>query len=279
MYSRITAAAWVLAVPLLVTATFIPQHQEILELGEVEFEDLHLLRRINLSENATLSVSEILSVAQVSKKTIKRAALTCFEQESGLDVWQTSPSNVDIHLTSHTEQTALDELLEDTDLTYTDSILPHSLVHPSTNKPLVSTWNLSSLSNSTFHTDYRTVEEIGVFIKDILDLYPDQTRLVPIGHSSQHREMFALEITANNTVTSLRKKAGFVITGAQHAREACVLRSLFLSLDANLKSIELEFVRTVDRHFNRSVHNTRVTRRPVGIIFHGISPPRLCQHF
>ena len=78
MYSRITAAAWVLAVPLLVTATFIPQHQEILELGEVEFEDLHLLRRINLSENATLSVSEILSVAQVSNKTIKRAALTCF---------------------------------------------------------------------------------------------------------------------------------------------------------------------------------------------------------
>ena len=70
MYSRIIAAAWVLAAPLLVTATFIPQHQEVLELGEVEFEDLHLLRRINFLENATLSVSEILSVAQVSNKTI-----------------------------------------------------------------------------------------------------------------------------------------------------------------------------------------------------------------
>lgn len=72
MYSSITATAWALAVPLLVTASFIPQHQEILELGSPhEVEDWHLLRRIHFSENATLSVSEILSVAQVSKKLKK----------------------------------------------------------------------------------------------------------------------------------------------------------------------------------------------------------------
>jgi hypothetical protein len=58
-----------------------------------------------------------------------------------------------------------------------------------------------------------------MFVKDLVDLYPDQVRLVPIGHSFENREMFALEITSAKS--SLRKKTGFVVTGAQHAREVC----------------------------------------------------------
>ena len=82
-------------------------------------------------------------------------------------------------------------------------------------------WNLSSLSNTTFHTAYRNIDEIGTFVKELLDLYPEQVRLVPIGHSAENREMFALEISANHS--AVRKKSGFVITGAQHAREVSAL--------------------------------------------------------
>lgn len=130
---------------------------------------------------------------------------------------------MDVYLTP-AEQTQLHHISEESGITYTDSLLPSSLVYPQSVRPQVSTWNLSSLSNTTFHTDYRTTEEIGSFVKELIDLYPDQARLVPIGHSSEHREMFALEITANQT--SFKKKTGFIITGAQHAREVCIL--LFL---------------------------------------------------
>ena len=102
-------------------------------------------------------------------------------------------------------------------LNYADTLLPDSLLYPEHRAERAAGWDLSSLSNTTFHTAYRTIDEIGTFVKDLLNLYPNQVRLVPIGHSAENREMVALEISSNNT--SVKKKSGFVITGTQHARE------------------------------------------------------------
>ena len=139
-------------------------------------------------------------------------------QTANLDVWQVGPSHVDVHLQSLNDLVGTP--LDDPSLRFTDSSIPYA---PISLAPEPSSWNLSSLSNTTFHAAYHTIEDIGVFVREILDLYPDQVEVVQIGHSAQHREMFALEITKSKALRKRelgsKKKNGFVITGAQHARE------------------------------------------------------------
>ncbi|KAI0339299.1 Zn-dependent exopeptidase [Trametopsis cervina] len=194
-----TVAALALSLPYLSVAMTIPQ-QEIIGPLNNHVEGPHVLRRFHLRENDSTTIEEIVVAAQ----------------DIDMDIWQVGPSNVDIHIPPE-QQASSNLLLSNMGLSYSDSILPESLIRPYSTQTQTATWNLSSLSNSTFHTGYRTIEEIGTFVKELLDLYPDQVRLVPIGHSSENREMFALEITARGS--TLRKKTGFVITGAQHARE------------------------------------------------------------
>ncbi len=96
-------------------------------------------------------------------------------------------------------------------------------MRPQTLSGAQANWNLSSLSNTTFHSTYHSIEDIGVFVKELLDLYPDNVELVRIGHSSENREMFVLEISKDKGLRgrplSMKKKTGFIISGAQHARE------------------------------------------------------------
>ena len=134
-------------------------------------------------------------------------------------MWQVGPSHIDVYL-KH-----LDDIqgtpLDEPNLNFTDTPIPYVPIPLS---PSAARWNLSSLSNTTYHAAYHSIEDIGNFVKELLDLYPNQVELVPIGHSAQHREMFALEITKSKTLqrhatSAPRKKNGFVIAGAQHARE------------------------------------------------------------
>ena len=135
-------------------------------------------------------------------------------------MWQYGHANVDLVLPADGDS-SFDTLFGGSDLNYTESRLPNALFDSTMRAESVVGWDLSSLSNSTFHTAYRNIDEIGTFVKDLLDLYPEQVRLVPIGHSAESREMFALEISANHS--AIRKKSGFVIAGTQHAREVCPL--------------------------------------------------------
>jgi hypothetical protein len=119
-------------------------------------------------------------------------------------------------------------------------------------------WDVESPSNATFHEQYHPLHEIESFVRDLAAAYPQQVSIVPLGHSGEGREMFALEIAAAGSSSSetnagaslsalapldghvshdpitqvvLGKKGkdgsknaantrcGFLITGAQHARE------------------------------------------------------------
>jgi hypothetical protein len=120
-------------------------------------------------------------------------------------------------------------------------------------------WDVVSPSNATFHEQYHPLEEIESFVRDLAIAYPRQVSIIRLGHSGEGREMFALEITAaslssvtgasssalaplqvvdgghvsrdQNAQVVLGKKGkngcksgadsrcGFLITGAQHARE------------------------------------------------------------
>lgn len=106
-------------------------------------------------------------------------------------------------------------------------------------------WDVVSPSNATFHTRYHPLDEIHSFVRDLAAAYPEQVTIVPLGHSGEGREMFALEISASsesvaaagasqdrshdqNPLVVFRGKGkergtnprcGFLVTGAQHARE------------------------------------------------------------
>ncbi|PSR72789.1 hypothetical protein PHLCEN_2v11352 [Hermanssonia centrifuga] len=160
-------------------------------------------------------------IAGPSDGTWNVHAIHAAAQASGLDIWQVGPSYLDVRLPAANE--SLNALTQFAGLQYSDSIIPSSLVRPQTLSGAQANWNLSSLSNTTFHSTYHSIEDIGVFVKELLDLYPDNVELARIGHSSENREMFVLEISKDKGLRgrplSMKKKTGFVISGAQHARE------------------------------------------------------------
>jgi hypothetical protein len=179
------------------------------------------------------------------------------------DVWQTSHSHVDVYFPRRG--------IAETELGHIPFHLPPATSHP------IDGWNhdassythahapsppataptatddageirrhwdvLLSPSNATFHERYHPLEEIESFVRDLVAAYPRQLSLVPLGHSGEGREMFALEIRSDplgaggghvshdsNSQVVLRNKTkgkpigadprcGFLITGAQHARE------------------------------------------------------------
>ncbi|KAI1798163.1 hypothetical protein LXA43DRAFT_875915 [Ganoderma leucocontextum] len=89
-----------------------------------------------------------------------------------------------------------------------------------------SLWNISTLANTTYHTVYHPLDEIEDFMEDLANLHPAIVQLDYIGHSAEGREMIGMRlskpsvnVTNDDGYTSSVKKAGFVITGAQHARE------------------------------------------------------------
>lgn len=106
-------------------------------------------------------------------------------------------------------------------------------------------WDVASPTNATFHGQYHPLEEIESFVSDLVAAHPRQVSVVRLGHSGEGREMFALEISSDplgggggghvshdsNSQAVLSKKGkppgadprcGFLITGAQHAREVSI---------------------------------------------------------
>lgn len=126
--------------------------------------------------------------------------------------------------------------------------LPHTSTSISVNAPPLSlsqsAWNISSLENTTFHDHYHPLAEVQSFIKQLAATYPNITRLVNLGLSAEGREMNGLTISTGSynegdedeesggrrkkkapkktPVAHDGEKLGFVIVGAQHAREVCM---------------------------------------------------------
>ncbi|KAI0826569.1 hypothetical protein BC628DRAFT_1536503 [Trametes gibbosa] len=84
---------------------------------------------------------------------------------------------------------------------------------------------LGTLSNSTYHTVYHPLYEIEEFMETMAKTYPHLVKLVNLGHTAEQREMLGMHISKSDEELrksgrdSVSKRVGFVITGAQHARE------------------------------------------------------------
>ncbi|CCM03464.1 uncharacterized protein FIBRA_05597 [Fibroporia radiculosa] len=137
-------------------------------------------------------------------------------EAAGADVWRVSQSQVDVYFP--TEEIYSLSRFNGSDLAQRTSRIPGSALVPRVARAPSSSWNLTSLSNTTFHADYHPLHEIEEFVEALAALHPEVVQLVNIGHSAEGREMFAMRLS-KNTGKKAKAKAGFVITGAQHARE------------------------------------------------------------
>ncbi|VDB95659.1 unnamed protein product [Peniophora sp. CBMAI 1063] len=159
-------------------------------------------------------------------------------QESDWDVWHATSTSVDVYFPSSAPSL---EHYASLFSNFTDTPIPSSAYasSSSTRKTADEPWDLSSLTNASFHGSYRTLDEIYSFMHDLSVAHPETVRIVGIGHSAQGREMYALEISSGPSIPpqdpdtvsgegGYRKrkhggdengKIGFALTGAQHARE------------------------------------------------------------
>ena len=88
-------------------------------------------------------------------------------------------------------------------------------------------WEAGAFANSTYHALYHPLDEVVDFMGDLAAAHPTLVELVELGHSGEGREMLAMKLSSTHVVArghkgtgeAKKEKAGFVITGAQHARE------------------------------------------------------------
>lgn len=143
-------------------------------------------------------------------------------QQFDLDIWQLTSEFVDIYtpLLGPGLPEALRTIPSSSTPIYNQEIshLPRQ----------VEPWNLASLENTTFHNAYHPLYEIDDFVYQLAVQHPSTVSTIHLGHSGQGREMRGLKISSGPTgvkKTEYRKgvdpsqKLGFVVTGAQHARE------------------------------------------------------------
>lgn len=161
-------------------------------------------------------------------------------QAVNADVWRVSPLHVDVYFP--TSDNYLTSLFYAAKLPHNSTGIPQSSVTtPSEQRPPKSSWNLTSLSNTTFHSVYHPLYEIEEFMEEMAKLYPDLVQLVNLGHSAEGREMIAMKLSkkpeGNNVLDpSIKTKTGFIVTGAQHAREVC---RRFREVDQDLLTMRL----------------------------------------
>ncbi|PPR04132.1 hypothetical protein CVT26_001324 [Gymnopilus dilepis] len=175
------------------------------------------------SEERRYGVLRRFSVPAIVPDALKVA------QAHDLDVWRATDSFLDIY--SPPDYPLLPDAL---------GTIPHTSTQISTSVPkqLRSnlSWNLSTLTNTSFHDTYHPLQEVESFLEQLVATYPNVTRLTNLGHSAEGREMFALTISSGEYKNAKKKKKkkekerkgrtpreseklGFVIVGAQHARE------------------------------------------------------------
>ena len=172
--------------------------------------------------------------------------------------------------------------------------LPHTTTTISTTTPkhtvTKAEWNGSSLINTTFHESYHPLDEIDAFLNQLSNAYPNTTRLISLGHSAEGREMTALSISTGpykfqddgrkkKKPKKHRKspgakdgmKMGFVIVGAQHAREVRGSPLDLAAYGANIPRI------TVDCDCNFDLSCPRLARKQFRAIFDILSARSFCK--
>ncbi|TFK96150.1 hypothetical protein BDV98DRAFT_536976 [Pterulicium gracile] len=134
-------------------------------------------------------------------------------EDLDLDIWHQAANTIQIYAPPYT--TLPSSLLSQLAIPTTWSKV---FTQPQLGQPLLGAsenWNLSSLTNTTFHLTYHPLHEVDQFLRDLVKLHPRRSKLLNIGHSANGREMRGIKIAKDDEV----ERPAIVIMGAQHARE------------------------------------------------------------
>lgn len=146
-------------------------------------------------------------------------------------MWQLTPSHIDIYSSPSSFDQEIDNLFNDLAELSSSTLIPSTAYNHNTLTDLdepIPSWNLESLQNTTYHNEYHPLHEIDHFMHDLASLHPDRIHIDDLGHSAEGREMYAMRLYRPETELMKKKrkestgqadKPGFVIIGAQHARE------------------------------------------------------------
>ncbi|KAJ2988942.1 hypothetical protein NUW54_g8949 [Trametes sanguinea] len=164
----------------------------------VDADGLGILRRYALLRQADRDVQDVLHAVE----------------HADAQVWQIGPSHVDVYFERPKKR--LDLPIPEVGaipLNSIDDLYPN-----------IASGKLGSLANSTYHSVYHPLYEIEEFMQEMASAYPNLVDLINLGHTSEAREMLAMRISRGDSELrksdgTAAKKTGFVITGAQHARE------------------------------------------------------------
>ena len=132
-------------------------------------------------------------------------------------------------------------------------------------------WVISSLENTTFHNSYHPLSQIENFMQELVDAHPEIARLVKFGRSAEGRDIQGLTISTGDDEREevnggkkkkkkkkgprkQKEKLGFVIQGAQHARE------VLWSCSSNLFIINCM---TVDSDGYISLYKPRISNKHI----------------
>ncbi|KAG2004908.1 preprocarboxypeptidase A2 [Coprinopsis cinerea AmutBmut pab1-1] len=168
-------------------------------------------------------------------------------QNHDLDVWHVGRTYIDVY----SPPEALDVPEDLGGIPHTATLVPlsHQLWQDGADSSSnIKAWNLTSLTNSTFHETYHSLSGIRKFLTQLVELNPNTTSLSRIGLSAENRDILALSIVKPSGYAEgepqegVSKKGGkkkmprpaekldFVIIGAQHAREwIATATSLYLA--------------------------------------------------
>ncbi|KAI0321427.1 hypothetical protein OF83DRAFT_1099774 [Amylostereum chailletii] len=169
------------------------------------------------------------------RSTGEAAEVLGLAQANDWDIWQATPSHVDVYFPAAQDfADATPGLPSPLPFRFSDHpIVQHAPNVQTTPSTPGLEWDLSSLANTTFHSAYHSLDELYAFINQFARQYPDKVKVVPLGHSGEGREMYALEISSRakghsgshdskvqgTDTSAAAAPLGFVISGAQHARE------------------------------------------------------------
>ncbi|KAF8799186.1 peptidase M14 [Phlegmacium glaucopus] len=192
-----------------------------------------------------------------TKSTLQQILIAA--QQHDLDIWHATPSYVDIF-------SPLDAPPLPSEMRTLPHITTQISVPITTPIPLTTNWDLHSLENTTFHDSYHPLSQIESFMQELADAHPNTARLISIGRSAQGRDIFGLTISARDKsekdhgkknkrkkriTRKHREKLGFVIQGAQHAREwIAMTTSLYLTHALVANTSEKHSVARLLRHFD-----------------------------
>ncbi|PVF93438.1 hypothetical protein CPB86DRAFT_837442 [Serendipita vermifera] len=150
-------------------------------------------------------------------------------QKRNTDIWRITPGSIDVYMTPETAGNS--QIIQGSNYTTLPIQLPtnnldsdartcgHSGYWTGKRKGRKQPFNLTLLSHD-FHAQYHSAANISRFMHSLVHHFPNHTELIHIGHSFEGRKLTGVKIASPNPVPiGAKPRKGFVILGAQHARE------------------------------------------------------------